>query len=226
MAIMITTKRHNAGRSNERIVLYSQKNILSQYIDIIRKGITNMGTLQYAILGLLNRKDMTGYDMSKEFETTLSGFWNAKHSQIYPELKTLTEQKLIKYHLEISGTVLEKKVYSITAAGREQLTKWENNFNKLKPIAKDEFRLQLFFSDCVSPKHRIELLKNRLAQHEERLQQLRERKPEFQNRTAPPQEEEEFNDYLVYLGGIMREEEKCDWLKKCISLCEDRKKKS
>lgn len=207
-------------------ILTKEYFIAIYYEAIIKRGIINMGTLQYAILGLLSRKDMTGYDMSKEFETTLSGFWNAKHSQIYPELKTLTEQNLIEYHLEISGTVLEKKVYSITAAGREQLTQWENNFNKLKPIAKDEFRLQLFFSDCVSPEHRIELLKNRLAQHEERLQQLRERKPKFQNLTAPPQEEEEFNDYLVYLGGIMREEEKCDWLKKCISLCEDRKKKN
>lgn len=207
-------------------ILTKEYFIATNYEQIIRKGIINMGTLQYAILGLLSRKDMTGYDMSKEFETTLSGFWNAKHSQIYPELKTLTEQSLIEYHLEISGTVLEKKVYSITAAGREQLTQWENNFNKLKPIAKDEFRLQLFFSDCVSPEHRIELLKNRLAQHEERLQQLRERKPEFQNLIAPPLDEEEFNDYLVYLGGIMREEEKCDWLTKCISLCEDRKKKN
>ena len=47
-----------------------------------------MGTLKYAILGLLNRKSMTGYDLSKEFETTLFEFWNAKHSQIYPELKS------------------------------------------------------------------------------------------------------------------------------------------
>ena len=41
-----------------------------------------MGTLKYAILGLLNRKNMTGYDLSKEFETTLFEFWNAKHSQM------------------------------------------------------------------------------------------------------------------------------------------------
>ena len=51
-----------------------------------------MGTLKYAILGLLNRKSMTGYDLSKEFETTLFEFWNAKHSQIYPELKSLSEK--------------------------------------------------------------------------------------------------------------------------------------
>ena len=36
-----------------------------------------MGTLKYAILGLLNRNEMTGYELSKEFETTLFEFWNA-----------------------------------------------------------------------------------------------------------------------------------------------------
>ena len=41
-----------------------------------------MGTLRYAILGLLNRKAMTGYDLSKEFQTSLAEFWHAKHSQL------------------------------------------------------------------------------------------------------------------------------------------------
>ena len=59
-----------------------------------------MGTLKYAILGLLNRKNMTGYDLSKEFETTLFEFWNAKHSQIYPELKSLSEKGLVQYEVE------------------------------------------------------------------------------------------------------------------------------
>lgn len=43
-----------------------------------------MRTLKYAILGLLNQKEMTGYDLMKQFESTLCEFWSAKHSQIYP----------------------------------------------------------------------------------------------------------------------------------------------
>lgn len=66
-----------------------------------------MGTLKYAILGLLNRNEMTGYELSKEFETTLFEFWNAKHSQIYPELKSLNAEGLIQYRVEITGNVLE-----------------------------------------------------------------------------------------------------------------------
>ena len=68
-----------------------------------------MGTLKYAILGLLNRKSMTGYDLSKEFETTLFEFWNAKHSQIYPELKSLSEKGLVQYEVEITGNVLKRR---------------------------------------------------------------------------------------------------------------------
>lgn len=68
-----------------------------------------MGTLRYAILGLLNRKAMTGYDLSKEFQTSLAEFWHAKHSQIYPELKALAEDGLITFQTEITGTVLEKR---------------------------------------------------------------------------------------------------------------------
>ena len=57
--------------------------------------VSTVGTLKYAILGLLNKKSMTGYELKKEFETTLFEFWNAKHSQIYPELKALTENGLV-----------------------------------------------------------------------------------------------------------------------------------
>ena len=85
-----------------------------------------MGTLKYAILGLLNRNEMTGYELSKEFETTLFEFWNAKHSQIYPELKSLNAEGLIQYRVEITGNVLEKKVYTITDEGRRDFSEWED----------------------------------------------------------------------------------------------------
>ena len=132
-----------------------------------------MGTLKYAILGLLNRKSMTGYDLSKEFETTLFEFWNAKHSQIYPELKSLSEKGLVQYEVEITGNVLEKKVYSITEKGREDFYEWEESLNPLKPLPKDEFRLQLFFSGALSPEKRLELLTDQLKQHEEKIDHLK-----------------------------------------------------
>ena len=179
-----------------------------------------MGTLRYAILGLLSRKAMTGYDMAREFETTLFEFWTAKHSQIYPELKALTEQNLVEYTVEISGTVLEKKLYSITAAGRMEFLKWEMSRAKKVAIPKDEFRLRLFFSDILSKKERLELLQSQLTLHQEHLKHLLQNQEKFSN--IPPKESEEFTDYLVLSGAVFREEANCKWLETCLELCRER----
>ena len=54
-----------------------------------------MGTLRYAMLGLIQRAPATGYDISKAFSGRLGSIWGARHSQIYPELKKLTEEGLV-----------------------------------------------------------------------------------------------------------------------------------
>lgn len=139
-----------------------------------------MGVLKYAILGLLNQKSMTGYDITKEFEEALCEFWSAKHSQIYPELKSLNEQGMVEYKIEISGNVLEKKLYSITELGKKDFMKWLESKIDIPPTFKDEFRLQLFFSDFLSDKNREELIKNHLNQHRDRLEHLRNNQKKFE----------------------------------------------
>lgn len=179
-----------------------------------------MSTLGYAILGLLHRRSMTGYELSKEFESGLFEVWSAKHSQIYPELKGLYESGLIEYQVEISGTVLEKKVYTITPAGQQALRDWAQAPCAPLQAPKDEFRLRLFFSDCISPEQRRKLLEERLAQHRKRLERIRSDQEKFD--VLPPREEQAFSDYLVLLGGIAREEATCRWLETCLELCRQR----
>ena len=48
--------------------------------------------LQFIILGLLNQQPLTGYDLTKAFDDEIGEFWQAQHSQIYPQLKRLEEQ--------------------------------------------------------------------------------------------------------------------------------------
>lgn len=179
-----------------------------------------MSTLGYAILGLLHRRSMTGYELSKEFESGLFEIWSAKHSQIYPELKSLHEAGLIEYQVEISGTVLEKKVYTITPAGQQALEDWAQTSCPPLQVPKDEFRLRLFFSDCIPSQRRRQLLEERLEQHRQRLARIQKDQEKFD--ALPPLEEQVFNDYLVLLGGISREEAACRWLEKCLELCRQR----
>lgn len=160
---------------------------------------------------------MTGYDLAKEFQASLSEFWGAKHSQIYPELKVLTEQNLVTYTTEITGNVLEKKLYSITALGKEEFLRWEESTSVIPALPKDNFKLQLFFSDCISTEQRLQLLHNQLEQHQQLLAHLHSNLKRFS--TIPPTGESEFSDYLVLLGAISREEASCNWLKQCMKLC-------
>lgn len=176
-----------------------------------------MGTLKYAILGMLNQRDRTGYELMKEFEDGLVEFWPAKHSQIYPELKRLTEEGMVTYQVEISGTVLEKKLYTITELGRQTFLAWLRERHKMPPTPKDPFRLQVFFSHDLTPPERMALLTDQLEQHRARLAGLRRNQEKFDR--LPARDTAEFSDYLVLMGAIMREETSCAWLERCISLC-------
>ncbi len=68
-----------------------------------------MRILKYAILGLLRKGELSGYDITNYFKEELGQFWSAKHSQIYPELKKLTDEGFIEFRTAIQGTRLEKK---------------------------------------------------------------------------------------------------------------------
>lgn len=177
-----------------------------------------MGALKYAILGLLYQKPRSGYEMKLEFESTLNEFWNAKHSQIYPELKKLAADGLVEYQVEIVGTVLEKKEYSLTAKGREEFLQWMNRDLELPPTPKSEFLLQTFFSSCLPEQRRKEMLARQLQLHQGRLQQLRSNQRKFA--AIPAKDDPAFGDYLVLLRAIMREENNCKWLQTCMEMLE------
>lgn len=174
-----------------------------------------MRNLKYAILGLLLERNMTGYEIKTEFERALTEFWNAKHSQIYPELKKLTEEEMVNFTTEISGTNLEKKVYSITEKGKKDFMNWIV-INEDISTPKDVFRLRLFFSHNLDLKSRLNLINSQLVKHEKKLAKLKEDQGKFENVTS--KDTIKFTDSLVLMGAIMREEAYCSWLKKCIKI--------
>ena len=176
-------------------------------------------TLKYAILGLLCHNNLSGYDLFLEFDKALSEFWSAKHSQIYPELKKLTEEGKVSYDIEISGTSLEKKVYSITESGREDFLNWLNTIEPMQTTPKDVFRLRLFFAADLDQEARLKMLRRELADHRARLAHLRNSTSKFENVTD--RESSAYFDSLVLLGAVMREENHCRWLETCIERISD-----
>lgn len=201
--------------------------MLSNNCDIISENETKnveekrefMRTLKYAILGLLNKTTMTGYDIAKEFNKDLGEFWNAKHSQIYPELKKLVDEELVTYEIQISGELLEKKVYSITEKGKKEFLTWLRKKEPLEPTPKEVFRLRMYFSNNLDIKARLQLLEHQLEQHQNRLAHLSKNKERYDS--IPPIDSDDFGDYLVLDGAILRETTTIKWLETFIAYCKE-----
>lgn len=181
-----------------------------------RAGCFMVRTLKYVILGLLNQQSRSGYNLSTELGGALREFWSANHSQIYPELKRLTEEGLVSYKVEISGTVLERKVYSLTEAGKAEFLEWLHREEDMTPTPKDVFRLRMFFANEMDPDRRVHLTEHELQMHRDRLAHLKHQQEQFP--AVPDENDPSFGDYLVLLGAVMREEAACAWLSRCLEI--------
>lgn len=81
-------------------------------------------TIGYVILGRLAQADDTGYNLSLFMGPPRNYIWEAGHSQIYPLLATLTELSFVRFKEVTQSGKPNKKIYSITAAGRHALQAW------------------------------------------------------------------------------------------------------
>ena len=85
--------------------------------DIFRAGRTlAAGDIRLIVLALLAEKPRHGYDIIKEIEERTHGFYGPSPGVVYPTLTYLEEVGYAS--VESEGT---KKLYSITASGREHL---------------------------------------------------------------------------------------------------------
>ena len=99
--------------------------------------------LAHAIMTALIEDDLSGYELARDFETSLGFFWHASHQQIYQELRKLSDKRwLNKREVSQSGKP-NKIVYGLTRAGREALAEWVYS-NTRTQAAKDELLIKLY----------------------------------------------------------------------------------
>ena len=109
---------------------------------------------KYAILGMLSIAPMSGYDIKKKVETSISNFWTESYGQIYPVLRNLIAEKLVTRTVERDTGKPDRHVYSLTAKGRQELRRWLRQGFAPK-IQRDEFLLKLFFGEEIPIKANI-----------------------------------------------------------------------
>lgn len=127
-------------------------------------------SLSHTLLGFLSYAPMTGYDLKKQMDRSTQFFWHAALSQIYPTLQQLEGDGLIAAATVPQAGKPDKKVYSLTPAGRAALDAWLAEPLPDPAPGKDGLLLKLFFSASVEKKtllarlrHQLDLRRARLA---------------------------------------------------------------
>lgn len=123
-------------------------------------------------LGILALGDATGYEIKKMVaEGSFSFFSEASYGSIYPALNKLTEEGLVTYQTTPQSKRPDKKIYTLTSAGQEELTRALRR-DPGPDKNRSEFLASLLFAEAVSPERVSEMIGDRLRQHRQKIDSL------------------------------------------------------
>jgi DNA-binding PadR family transcriptional regulator len=97
-----------------------------------------------ALLGLLTIEPRSGYDLGRMVRASIGHIWSESYGQIYPNLKRLAARGLVDFKTEKHKGRPDRRIYSITKTGREQLASWLS-VPPQPEIPRNEMLLKLFF---------------------------------------------------------------------------------
>jgi PadR family transcriptional regulator AphA len=113
--------------------------------------------LREAVLGLLAVRPMSGYDLSRSYRRALQQIWYAPLGQIYPTLRKMQRDGLLRVTVKVQHDRPNRKVYSLTSDGRKLLVMWLLQPAVL-PRMHHEFIHKLFLLGNVDASRRGELV--------------------------------------------------------------------
>ncbi len=120
---------------------------------------------KYALLGLLNLRPASGYDLKKTVDGSIGFFWNENYGHIYPILKRMETEGLIKKHVKESDDHPVKNVYALTARGKKEFLKWLGETVEELPL-RNEMLLKLFFGTHMNRESVIAMLNSQKEKNE------------------------------------------------------------
>jgi DNA-binding PadR family transcriptional regulator len=150
----------------------------------------------FVILGLLSLQPMSGYEIKKTIERTISHFWQESFGNIYPTLKRLLERKMVSREVVAQSGKPDRHVYSLTDRGMEELMIWLEEPVDRIPV-RNELLLKICFSRLVDPKITIANLERHLRNLRQFLGQY-EGFEQIVEQDATTREDKESVPYWVY----------------------------
>ena len=93
--------------------------------------------LEHAIMISLAERPGTGYELGRQFATSLGHFWPATRQQIYRTLARLHDDGLVTCRDVAQDGRPDKKIYTLSPAGRTALRSWISDPSELMKIRDD-----------------------------------------------------------------------------------------
>ena len=114
-------------------------------------------SIEFAILGLLSWRSLSGYDLKKMFQDAVALYWSGTNNEIYRTLVNLHKEGQVSMEVLPQENLPARKIYSITEKGRCALKKWLLETTNL-PQVKHTLLIQLAWADLLNAAELDELL--------------------------------------------------------------------
>ncbi|WP_323763966.1 PadR family transcriptional regulator [Marinovum sp.] len=155
-----------------------------------------LNTLCYQCLGVLLREPQSGYDIVKQLEPIRP----VNTSQVYPTLTRLEKQGLVQSEEYKQTGRPNKRIYTVTEAGREALTNWVGSEPE-PPVLRDDFLTMLYSAWTKEPAEVVVMLERRIAYLHATMEWLETLLAE--HRTRFPQEIKNPRDWRFYRNVLL-----------------------
>jgi len=120
-------------------------------------------SLGYALLGLLQQKPASGYDLRKIFSSTSMKTYSDSPGAIYPALGRLEKQGLVRGTVEEGSGLRRRQIFRLTPKGLAELKKWITRPVSHEDLVRgqQEVLLRFAFSEqAVGPAASVALLRS------------------------------------------------------------------
>ncbi|WP_405014935.1 PadR family transcriptional regulator [Kitasatospora sp. NBC_01539] len=170
--------------------------------------------LRNAVMAALLEGEASGYDLAKGFDASVANFWTATPQQLYRELERMEGEGLIEARVVEQERRPAKRLFSLTAAGREAVRAYTTRPPSRPTAIRDELLVKVQSADAgdaaavrASVAERIDWATVKLARYERLRAKLLDGRSEEQYLATA----ERVGPYLTLLRGIAFEQENIRW---------------
>ncbi|GAA4559499.1 MULTISPECIES: PadR family transcriptional regulator [Streptomyces] len=182
-------------------------------------------SLKYAVLAALLEGEASGYELSKVFDVSLANFWASTPQQLYRELERLAQDGLIEARVVRQERRPDKRMFTLTEAGREDLRTFAAAPPRRPTAIRDELLIKIQAMDGADPGATRALVEEREAWARGKLaryRRVRERLLAGRSEEEYLREADRVGPYLTLMGGIGFEEENLRWCERVLTVLKRR----